>query len=164
MDYLCKPVSAGEVLEVIAAGLTRRAHRHERLLRLSLIGKELIGDERSTSSVRHQGTAGNGASRTAILRLNRTRHEVEVVGEGSHHVTLTKSETAVLAVFLDNAGRVLSPRDLAYEAWDDELDPSQAASIIRPLIFRLRQKLENDPSLPRIIRTVRGAGYVFDSN
>lgn len=161
-DYLCKPVSTGEVLTVIAAKLAQRAQQNLRLLQLSQIGKEQIGDDASMTS--RQLTVAADSANTLGLRLNPARQEVEIVGERNDIVPLTKSETALMAVFLDNAGSVLSPQDLVEKAWDDTLEPAHAASIIRPLIFRLRQKLEDDPGLPRIIRTVRGAGYIYDAN
>jgi DNA-binding response OmpR family regulator len=161
-DYLCKPVTIKEILEAIAAQLIKRAQRQERYLRLGLIGKELIGGNDDILSTFSTAEVAEKKSTATNLDLDRDKREVKITGEGNRHVTLTKSEAALMAVFLDKAGSVLSSQELAYEAWGDELDRSHAASIIRPLIFRLRQKLEKNPSVPRIIRTVRGVGYVFD--
>lgn len=163
-DYLCKPVSTGEVLTVIATNLAQRAQQNLRLLQLSLIAKTQIGSNCDGLPALDRDTTGGGASKAAGLRFNKARQEVEIIGERSEVVPLTKSETAVMAVFAENAGEVLSPQDLVYMAWRDELEPSHAASIIRPLIFRLRQKVERNPGLPTVIRTVRGAGYVYEAN
>lgn len=162
-DYLCKPVSTGEVLTVIATNLAQRAHQNLRFLQLSLMGNEQIGDDDASVALRQLRNDGGG-SYTVGLRLNEARQEVELVGERGEVISLTKSETALMVVFLDHAGHVLSPQDLVYRAWNDRLEPAHAASIVRPLIFRLRQKLEQDPGLPRIIRTVRGAGYVYEAS
>lgn len=163
VDYLCKPVAIGNVIEVIATRLAERAQRQRRLLQLIYLGEEQIGEKIGGSPIpgEEEEVAENG-NYNLRLRLNRPRHEVEIVGNGTQSVYLTKGETAIVAVFLDNIGKVLSPQNIAYEAWGEKLDPSQAASIIRPYIFRLRQKLESDPDLPNIIRTVRGAGYVLE--
>jgi len=163
-DYLCKPVSTGEVLTVIASNLAERAQQNLRLLQLSMMAKEQIGGDPDEPTFHHQEAIDGGDSTAAGLRFHRARQEVEIIGEREEIVPLTRSEAAVMAVFIDNAGKVLSPQDLVYRAWRDELEPPHAANIIRPLIFRLRQKLEDDPALPKIIRTVRGAGYVYETN
>lgn len=162
-DYLCKPVTAGDVLTVIAGKLAQRAERHLRFLQLSLLGEEQVGNGPGMAATLGQEVVGAGDSGTLELSLDQRRQEVKIEGERNGIVPLTKGETEVMAVFLDNAGKVLSPQDLAYGAWNDRLEPAHAASIIRPLIFRLRQKLEEDPGVPHIIRTVRGAGYVYDA-
>ena len=74
-------------------------------------------------------------------------------------VALTKGEYALLIAFLAAPQRPLTREHLlqATHVHEDAFDRS-----IDVQILRLRRKLENDPSAPRIIRTVRGIGYVFD--
>lgn len=164
VDYLRKPAATKDVLEVIAANLARRAEQHRRLIQLGTIGEELVDDGPNKAPTRLQDEEGEENIGKQELRFNRAKREVEIVHDGSRTVTLTKSEAAVLAVLRDKADQVISNEDLVREAWGEEVEPSHAASIIRPLIFRLRQKLEEDPSTPRIIRTVRGSGYVFEAS
>ena len=73
-------------------------------------------------------------------------------------VTLTKGEYALLIAFLDAPQRPLSREHLlqSTRVHEDVFDRS-----IDVQILRLRRKLENDPSTPRIIQTERGVGYVF---
>lgn len=161
-DYLCKPAPIKELLEVIAANLAKRAQRHKRYLELSLLGKKVINGKAGMPSAGRNGENLERDSEVDMLRFDRERQEVKILGKDSRRVSLTKGESAVMSAFIDNAGEVLSIQDLAYEAWGDELDREHAASIIRPVISRLRQKLEKEPSVPRFIRTVRGAGYFLD--
>ena len=72
---------------------------------------------------------------------------------------LTAYEFSLLRVLAERAGRVLSREQLldlakgsAEEAFDRSIDVH---------ISRLRQKLEADPRHPRLLRTVRGAGYML---
>ena len=72
---------------------------------------------------------------------------------------LTASEFSLLKAFAENPQRVLTRErllDLA-SARDDE--PFDRAIDVR--ITRIRRKIEPDPGQPRIIQTVRGAGYLF---
>jgi len=74
-------------------------------------------------------------------------------------VPLTKGEYALLIAFLDAPQRPLTREHLlqATRIHEDVFDRS-----IDVQVLRLRRKLEIDPSAPRVIRTERGIGYVFD--
>jgi two-component system OmpR family response regulator len=73
-------------------------------------------------------------------------------------VTLSKGEYALLVAFLDAPERPLSREYLlqATRLHEDIFDRS-----IDVQVLRLRRKLEVDPKAPRVIKTERGAGYVF---
>lgn len=158
-DYLTKPAKIKDVLVTIAANLAQRALRHRRLIQLGTVGKEIVGYDERDSAVEPDREVGKEKVR---LQLDPQARIATLSGKNARRVALTKSETAILEVFLQKAGNVLSYQDLVYGAWGERLEIDHAASIIRPLIFRLRRKLEVNPSTPRLIRTVRGSGYVFD--
>ena len=74
-------------------------------------------------------------------------------------VDLTSYEFSLLRALAERQGRVLSREQLldlargsAEEAFDRSIDVH---------VSRLRQKLGDDPKRPRLIKTVRGAGYVL---
>ncbi|WP_410478878.1 response regulator [Pseudomonas sp. zfem005] len=76
-------------------------------------------------------------------------------------VPLSNAEFRLLWVFLERPRRVLSREQLldaargrSIEAFDRSIDL---------LVSRLRQKLGDDPKSPRLIKTVRGEGYLFDA-
>ncbi|QFY63611.1 response regulator (plasmid) [Rhizobium grahamii] len=77
-------------------------------------------------------------------------------------VKLTAGEFNLLIAFLDAPRQVLSREQLlsASRVHDEEIFDRS----IDVLILRLRRKLESDPSTPKLIRTERGAGYIFDSD
>ncbi len=71
---------------------------------------------------------------------------------------LTATELRLLACFLRNKGQVLTRQTLLAELWDDQgsfVDDNTLSVYIR----RLREKVEDDPSHPQHLRTVRGIGY-----
>jgi len=72
-------------------------------------------------------------------------------------VTLTPLEFRLLEHLLENAGLVLTHRQLLTAAWGFAY--SDATDLLKPTISRLRQKVEEDPSHPRLIQTVHGVGY-----
>jgi len=74
-------------------------------------------------------------------------------------VDLSPMEVDLVAAFATNPGRVLS-RDELMQLAPPRDDESHDRSIDHR-ITRLRRKLEADPEHPQLIKTVRGAGYVF---
>jgi DNA-binding response OmpR family regulator len=74
-------------------------------------------------------------------------------------VTLTPMEFDLLCIFAENPGRVLSREDLLALAHNRSMQPFDRSLDMR--ITRLRRKIEVNPDRPELIRTVRGAGYVF---
>lgn len=63
-----------------------------------------------------------------------------------------------MKLFIDNVNRIFS-RDMLYElVWGDAIIDDNAIMVY---INRLRQKIEDDPSKPKYIQTVRGLGYRF---
>ena len=72
-------------------------------------------------------------------------------------VTVSSGELALLKAFLDHPGEVLSRDDLMRITRGRETLAFERS--IDNTIARLRKKIEIDPSMPRIIKTVRGGGY-----
>jgi len=83
----------------------------------------------------------------------------EVV-QGTKRVQLTPKEFEVLQFFLDHPDKVLAADDLLAQLWGPEYvgDPD----LVKQFIYRLRSKLEDNPSEPQYLVTVRGAGYAFE--
>jgi DNA-binding response OmpR family regulator len=74
-------------------------------------------------------------------------------------VVLTTGEFDLLAVFARHAGRVLSRDFLLEQTRGREAAPFDRTIDVQ--VGRLRKKLERDPENPEIIKSVRGAGYLF---
>lgn len=68
----------------------------------------------------------------------------------------------LLLVFLSHRGKVLSRSQLLEEIWDAAGDFVND-NTLTVYIKRLREKIEEDPADPQIIRTVRGIGYMVDA-
>jgi DNA-binding response OmpR family regulator len=105
---------------------------------------------------RGAGAAGP-VLRVADLSLDPATREVR---RGARRVGLTAREHALLEYFLRNAGRVLTRPMLAEHVWGLDFDPE--SNIVDVYVGYLRRKIDG-PGEPRLLHTVRGAGYVLRS-
>ncbi len=131
-DYLTKPFSLAELLARVKALLRRAA-----LLRAA-----------------QQAPAGEAVVRNAELEIRRAQREVRL---GGRVLDFTALEFDLLLYFAQHAGRVFSRSQLLDAVWGYSHDGYEHT--VTTHINRLRNKLEADPMRPRIILTVRGAGY-----
>lgn len=73
-------------------------------------------------------------------------------------IPLSSKENAIMKLFIDNVGRILA-KDMIYDLiWGSSIVDENAIMVY---VNRLRQKIEDDPSNPQYIQTVRGLGYRF---
>ena len=90
------------------------------------------------------------------VSLNTDRHEVTVRGE---ILDLPLKEFDLLAILIQNAGRVLPREVLIEKVWG--IDYEGDTKTLDVHIKRLRTKIESDPKTPSRIITIRGLGYKF---
>ncbi|MCU1455090.1 MAG: DNA-binding response regulator [Acidimicrobiales bacterium] len=91
------------------------------------------------------------------VSLDPDRHEVVIRGDP---VTLPLKEFELLELLLENAGRVLTRETLIDRIWG--LDYVGDTKTLDVHVKRLRAKVEEDPSSPSRIVTIRGLGYKYD--
>lgn len=111
----------------------------------ALIRRSRHGSKQNTDSII---SAGPFVYNTSTLRFFKNEEEIP----------LSAKENALMKLFLDNVNRIF-PKDTIYDqVWGDCIIDDNAIMVY---INRLRQKIEDDPSHPRYIQTVRGLGYRF---
>jgi two-component system response regulator RegX3 len=161
VDYIEKPVAAREVLAAIRDALAKRSDTRRRLVELLGLGEQLIGPGGAGQPAKPiDGSVQRFETESGTIVFEPEKLQVTLDGRS---VSLTPGETAVLGILLEYLDHPVSPRDIAVGAWGETLEEVSAENIIRPHIYRLRQKLETEPSSPRTILTVRGKGYVIHS-
>nr|WP_256489385.1 response regulator [Dyella lutea] len=74
-------------------------------------------------------------------------------------VALTNGEYELLQVFVTHPNRVLSRDELMNHLYGRDSGPYDRAVDVQ--VGRLRRKIEPDPTVPTLIKSVRGAGYMF---
>ena len=84
-----------------------------------------------------------------------------VVTKNGQEISLSALEYKILLVFIGNRGRMLSRTRLLEEIWDIAGDYVND-NTLTVYIKRIREKIEDDPGNPKIIKTIRGLGYRVD--
>ncbi len=133
-EYLSKPVGNRELLARVKAVLRR-------------------AEKPSSKNERKKVIFSND-----YLTIDVAERKVIVNGE---RLKLTPREFRLLALLVENAGRILSHQQVLESVWGweyiDDVD------YVRIYVSHLRQKIEPDPSQPRYILTEPGVGYYFCS-
>jgi len=137
-DYLAKPVDLRELLARIRAVLRR------------VPAETAAAGGAQPAAATHQVRFG-------ACKLDLDAHKLfDPEGE---EVPITSMEFDLLKAFADHPNRVLSRDQLLDLAHNKDWEPFDRSIDIR--IARLRRKIEADPAKPQVIKTVRGAGYIF---
>ena len=116
---------------------------------------ELISRIRNV--IRHAGIEPEERKELIIgnVRINR---EQGVVYKDNKKIELTALEYKVLLLFFENKGRILTRTQILANIWD-ESENFVNDNTLTVYIKRLREKIEDKPNEPKIIKTVRGMGY-----
>ncbi len=88
----------------------------------------------------------------AGLKIKRSEEEIEI----------SKREAAIVQHFAANPNRVISREELYKEVWNETMSDLGTRTVDMH-IAKLRSKIEHDAADPQIIKTVRGAGYKYES-
>ncbi len=132
-DYLVKPFNFEELVARIRAILRR---------------------------VRHgQGEASEASDQILTfedLQLNTATHEVM---RGGRPIELTSTEYNLLLLFMSHPRQVLDRLTILNRVWG--YDFMGETNIIEVYVRYLREKIEDTPSSPRLIQTIRGSGYIL---
>lgn len=143
-DYICKPFRVNEFMARIKSVLRRSG---------KAAGMDFDA-ERKGSAERIEDI---------LIYTNEARvARIDEAAGKEESIELTALEYRLLLTFVNNKGVVLSRNQLLSEMWDVSGDFVND-NTLTVYIKRLRDKIEKDPADPKIIRTVRGLGYICGS-
>ncbi len=144
-DYLLKPAMPPQIIASIKKGLARRTAR------VNARGStELSAGEEGQSEYKFKDGMTVDLSRRVIRQKKKEVH-------------LTPAEGRLLRVLLENPNKVFSHRDLVLLVQGYDTSQQEAPEVLRPLVSRLRHKLEEFPELMKRISSVRGTGYIYEA-
>jgi DNA-binding response OmpR family regulator len=155
-DYLTKPFSPRELVARVKAMLRRLQSS-----RLAPVLYPSYAPIPSTLPAPPVSTDPAGARDTPAplvfgdLVIDEDAHRVTLRGE---EVRLTPREFGLLSILASHPGRVFTRDQLLEQVWGDEYYGDHVVDV---RITHLRKKLEEDPTEPLYIETVRGVGYRF---
>lgn len=115
---------------------------------------ELLARVRASLRGRERRFRSQAQFRAADLAIDFALRRVTIEG---HEVHLTPREYDLLRVLARHAGRVVTHRQLIAAVWGAGAQVD--AQFVRVLVGQLRQKLEAEPSAPRLVTTEPGLGY-----
>ena len=103
------------------------------------------------------------AGHQTIILLDDIQVDTEkaIVKKKDTIINLSALEYKLLTLFIDHRGKLLTRDQLLDEIWNIAGDFVND-NTVTVYIKRLREKIENDPTNPKIIKTVRGLGYRMD--
>ena len=133
-DFLSKPFEQGELIRKVKA-LIRRYNVYK--------GREDNAD---------------GILRVGTISIDPYKRVVTKEGDVIH---LTDKEFALLFFLVKNRGRSWNLDELYENIWQEKYLPSSSNTVMVH-VLRLRQKIEENPAQPEIIRTIYGKGYQVD--
>lgn len=145
-DYLLKPAAPTQVLASVKKGLARR---DARLKARGGTATQEVDDGPAEFSLK-DGT-----------HIDLSRRQIR---KKDNIIHLTPAEGRLLRVLIENPGRVYSHRELVLLVQGYDTSQREAPEILRPLVSRLRHKLEAFPSLSDRIVSVRGTGYLYEGD
>ena len=144
-DYLTKPAAPAQVIASVKKGLARRTAK---LQSKSNSGEATEIDETTIEYRLKDGTV-----------VDLSRRQIRTGKKVEH---LTPAEGRLLRILMENAGKVFSHRELVLLVQGYDTSQREAPEILRPLVSRLRHKLDKFPSLSERVASVRGTGYLYE--
>jgi two-component system, OmpR family, response regulator len=137
--------------------VTKPFELRELLARVRSVGRRAVREHAATENPNEHVDHGMIVFDQFSLR----RDARELHDAAGKRISLTTGEFDLLRVLLDHAGRVLSRDDLLRHTHNRDAAPFDRTIDVQ--VGRLRKKLGDTTDPPRIIKSVRGAGYVFSA-
>ncbi len=152
-DYVAKPYRLRELVARMRAVL-RRTPQND--LTASALQKPVDASESDQAEV---DRAAQHVLEAGGIQIDPDRHLVFIRGNEVH---LRRKEFELLTLLMENAGRLLTRDVLIDRVWGSDYFGDTKTLDVH--IKRLRSHVEEDPSSPKLITTIRGVGYRFDAH
>lgn len=150
-DYIKKPYS----LAVLLAKVKINLKKIEEIKKISVVGEGTTAHGEGIGNLSSDGNAGNGSKGRRFMIEDAT---MSVVVEG-RHISLKAKEFALLKCLYSHKNTIVTKDALFEEVWGDTFYSDGTLNVH---IRKLREKLEENPNDPKIIKTIWGTGYILE--
>ena len=140
-DYICKPYSLSVLLAKVKAALKRYEAAGE-----EGIGSAKTGEPKSKDNLISLGTVQIDTARAVVIR-------------NGEELPLKAMEFRLLIYMLNNKNRIIPKDEFFEKVWETEFVGDVTLNVH---IRHLREKIEEDPGNPVLIRTVWGTGFILE--
>lgn len=84
------------------------------------------------------------------------------VWKGGKEISLTKTEFKILELLMKTPGRIYTKQQIFDYSWEDTYMGDDSSIMVH--ISNLRNKIEDEPKKPKLIKTIKGLGYKFEKD
>lgn len=84
------------------------------------------------------------------------------VWKGGKEISLTKTEFKILELLMKTPGRIYTKQQIFDYSWEDTYMGDDSTIMVH--ISNLRNKIEDEPKKPKLIKTIKGLGYKFEKD
>lgn len=177
LDLMLPGISGNEVCRIIRAEsqvpiimITAKDTEIDKVVGLEIGADDYVTKPYSTrellarmKAVLRRGAEPNASTDSGILRagpvvMNLDRHTVSVNGE---QIQMPLKEFELLELLIENVNRVLTRGQIIDRVWGSNYFGDTKTLDVH--VKRVRSKIEDDPSRPKHLLTVRGLGYKFEA-
>jgi len=134
-DYMVKPFNPMELIARIKSQIRRSQYLNQH-----------VNSDTDTENIKVKG-----------LVINNQSHKVFLYDK---EISLTPTEFEILLLLSSNPGRVFSAEEIFERVWREKYFDSNNTVMVH--IWRLREKVEDNPKEPKLIETVWGVGYKIE--
>jgi DNA-binding response OmpR family regulator len=163
-SFLLKPTPVVELLESVESVLLQRQQRQQHLAVLSQLQESLcwlMQPRQGGAGARGSKQVPNGQHLEIDgLSIDIRRREARRAGV---RISLSAGDYAILEYLATRAEEIVTAQDIVRNVLKYQCEPREASNLIKSRIYEIRKKIEDDPSRPRFLINVRGAGYMLTS-
>ncbi len=152
-DYIKKPFTLNVLLAKVKAILAR----YEKSKEAALLLKQSADSPDTATAALNKSTQNPVIRLTKTISMETASHKVK---NGNEPVSLKAMEYKLIKYLVDNCGRVVTKDELLKDVWDDEFIGEGTLAVH---VRHLREKIEDDPKEPKLIKTVWGVGYMMEA-
>ncbi len=145
-DYICKPYSLSVLLAKVKAALKRYEEGQDASSGNALSQGSRLPSEEDTSHLVQLGSVKVDLHRAVVIKKDR-------------EVPLKAMEFRLLVYMLNNRNRIIKKEEFFEKIWGSEFVGDVTLNVH---IRHLREKIEEDPGNPSLIKTVWGTGFILE--